>query len=101
MAIAFAPNERKREKNICSNVRVILRPSATAEDAQMLHRRKESELSLSACRLCADGQPRSGYPSQNDVKFKRTNAVKVLVKLFQKLVGCGATPHISHRQIKI
>jgi len=53
----------------------------------MLHRRKESELSLSACMLCADGQPLRGCPSQNDVKFKQTNAVKVLVKLFQKLAG--------------
>ena len=29
------------------------------------------------------------------MKFKQTNSAKVLVKLFQKLVGCGATPHIN------
>ena len=68
----------------------------TADNAQMLHRRKESELSLSACKLCADGQPLRGFPSQNDAKSKHTNAVKVSVKPFQRLVGCGATaPHKS------
>ena len=75
-------------------IQVILRPSfKTAEGAQMLHRRKESSLSLSACMLCADGQPLRGYPSQNDVKFQRTCSPKVLVKFFQKLAGCGAEPH--------
>ena len=34
-------------------------------------------------------------PSQNDVKFSQTNAVKVLIQLFQKLAGCGAAPHIK------
>ena len=67
----------------------------------MLRRRKESELSLSACRLCADGQPLRGYPSQNDVKFKRTHAAKVFVSLFSKGSGVwGGAPHRFPLHIK-
>ncbi|MBQ7380568.1 MAG: hypothetical protein IJW69_00630, partial [Clostridia bacterium] len=78
MGFGISLYERVCENNAPFVVRVILRPSfKTAKDAQMLHRRKESELSLSACRLCADGQPLCGYPSQNDVKVVLTSAVKV------------------------
>jgi hypothetical protein len=81
---AIAPNERSREIKVCSNIRVILRPSATADAAQLPHHRKESELSLSEMWLCADEKPQGGFPSQNDVKFSSTHSVKSFAELFQK-----------------